>query len=370
MVRSAAKGRWATAGLLFVLSCQETDLGEPHFGRPVSQGEHVEIWASPGVEVCGGNLEYLEAFVDALRAEVGADPGPQDRHRYYVLNDEDWKQYGDVCGAECTSANRSVYTLDALPSRHEMVHAELSTKGHRFFEEGLAVVYGEPIFNQSPTRSELLDGLREPWAASRAHGRAGHFASFVIARRGIEAFMRVKDASRPGDSLAELSDIFVDELGEPLEPLLLDYEEYEDECSPPGYQALLVECDQTPTPWSVTEDGALQIEFDVDFGCSDSDVLGPYDGRIYVTRALELQQRTEVLLAVSGGQGVEVRVSRCDGSCAPWDPATKARADTFWRVPNNYADAEHLDAGRYTVQISKPLELGPSNVRVLLTEWD
>lgn len=297
-------------------------------------------------------MEYLDAFVDALRAEVGPHPEAEETLRYYVLDAEDWAVFDDEVGcrgAACTTAFRTVYARGFLPSTHEVVHAELFTDGHRFLEEGLAMVYGEHLFPNRPAHYDVRKGLSEDWVAGEAYSRAGHFAAFVIERHGIERFMAVKDASTSGSSFDELSALFGHLTGEPFEDLLAAYDQIESECRPPGFHAMLVECDQPATPWS--GEGPIQrIAFDFDFSCSDGNVMGPYED-IFLTRAFEVEASSEVWVTVDGA-GVEVHVSRCDGSCVDLD-ATGTVQDTFFVVPEGRSKAFSAQPGRYSVRVSK-----------------
>ncbi len=364
--------RLVTICFVAMLGCQDVD-DEPHFGRLVVVGESVEIWASPGMDVCGGNVAYMDAFVDALREEVGPHPANEDLHRVYVLNQQDWRAFDDAVdcrGAGCTTASRTVYTSGFLPGSHELVHAELFTNGHRFLEEGLAVVYGGMLEEGSPRDYEIIDGLSESWVEPEAYARAGHFAKFVIDRHGIDAFMNAKDASSYGDSFDDVLEVFAQVLGEPAEELLAAYDALYARCRQPGYQAMLVECEQQPTPWTEEDYGGPGIRWNLDFGCADGNTLGPtHDGRVYVTRAFELDREVEVLASLSAPEGVELTISRCDGSCTA-NPLANPDINERWTIEVGRTHGEYLAAGRYTAKISKPIEMAPAPVEIWVRQFE
>jgi|GEM_PF-2218205 len=349
----------ATAG------CQETDF-EPEFGRIVSAGDHVEIWASPGVEVCGGNVAYLDAFVEGLRERVGPHPEAEDSRRYYVLNEGDWRAFDDAVdcrGCACTTEHRTVYSRFGLPSAHEMVHAELFSGGHRFLEEGIAVALGGPLFENTPEDYDVEEGLSEAWTVGEAYPRAGHFTRFLIDRHGIERFLAFKDASLHDPSYDRLSHISVETLGESLDELVAIYEREDADCRQPGYQEHLVECDGLLTPWSPTDYSfATEIEFETDFACEDGHVLGPVFDQIYVTRRFEVERPGSLYAYVDGGA---VTIAQCDGSCDADEFGRKR--DALFQVSPRTTLEESIRPGRYTMRIWKPLAVGRAPVRVHLT---
>ena len=357
--------RGAGLGLMLCAAgCAELDV-EPEYGARVEQGTYVEIWASAGEQVCAGNLGYLDAFVERLRAEVGPHPGAEESRRYYVLDEEDWARFDAQVGCRgfgCTTASRTIYTRGLIPSPHEMVHAELFADGHRFLEEGLAVVYGEPGSVFSPTDYHVVDGLSETWVAPEAYARAGHFTSYLLDEYGVDAFLSAKDASAFESSYDDLSNIFENEVGAPLGTVLDGYASHQpldEHCDTPGYHRLLVECAQPPLPWTLGPTTA-SISLEHGFACADEDVMGPYGDMLFIHRTVRLEQARQVLLRVERPARF-AELLRCDGRCGDDDPGQGELTASAW--PDRPADV-HLGPGTYVLRVFKPVQGGSDPVRV------
>lgn len=348
----------------FGWSCAEVD-HEPQVGRLVATGEHIQIWASPSIDVCGGNLDYLDRFVDELRATVGPHPAAEDLRRYYVLDDADWEttQQAINCrGAACTTAFRTIYASGISPLVHEVTHGELFTNGHRFFEEGLAMVYGD-AYHGSPFGTSVLDGLRNEWVVPEAYPRAGHFVGFLIDRYGVETFLAMKDASSSGMSFESLPELFEEELGESLGTVLAAYSAFEQaelECNTSEYREALVECAAETTPWDAT---ATLWETETDLNCDDDDVLGPSYGHQFVVRSFTVEDLSLLRFELEGS-GAFARVYECNNTCQsypirePGQPALEVTSDD--------PPQEWFTPGHYWVGIYRRADADPQTIRLLI----
>jgi len=345
---------------------------EPVFGSFVARGEHVEVWASDGIEVCGGNVEHMDRFVEAFRELVGPRPEAE-FHRYYVLNEGDWEELGQCEGAGgCTVLRRTVYSR-VVPSTHELVHAEIAAGKHTFLEEGIAEVFGSAEPDDMPIGYEILDAVERGNNDLPLEGyqRAAHFTRFLIDRHGIDGFLELRDATSVGDDVEELGRAFMEALGSPLEQELSEYAEFPSLCFNAGYRFPLLECAAPSSPW---QDPTTFIET-VDLTCGREDVLGPFDGEIFALRAFEVLELGAYSIEVDAEGTDEARawVVKCDSECAnlpredrehPFEPAQIAI-----EAQVNLRHEELLYPGKYWLRLSRPAD-APGDLTLRITARD
>ncbi len=337
---------------------------EPELGEFVARGEHVEVWASEGLEVCGGNVEHMDRFVERFREVVGPRPEAEAVHRYYVLDEEDWGEWVEVGGCQrgahgCTRLNRTIYA-SKLPSAHELVHAEISADGHSLFEEGLAEVFGDGPPDAWPLGYDILDGLAigDSGLPFAGYERAAHFSRFLIDRHGIDGLLRLRDATVEGDSIERLESAFEAALGTSLWSALDAYDDYPVFCLNAGYRFALLECETPTTPWL----SRLSFAETADLTCADDDVLGPFEGEIFVLRAFEVDRfdKYDIEVRAEGADEARAWIVKCGTRCRgglgddpehPFEPPQIAI-----EVRSGEPREELLYPGKYWIRLSRPMD--------------
>jgi hypothetical protein len=362
LVWAHGAGDGSLALLAIMLGCAP-DL-EPELGEFVARGEHVEVWASEGLEVCGGNVEHMDRFVKRFREVVGPRPEAEALHRYYVLDEEDWADWADVGGcpenvAGCAVQRRTIYARVA-PSTHELVHAEIAADGYSLFEEGIAEVFGDGPPDAWPLSYEIVGllQLRDAKLPSGAYERAAHFARFLIERHGIDGFLRLRDATVRDDTFDELEWAFETTLGSSIERELAAYQGYTAWCQNAGYRLALLECETPPTPWT---DERSFVER-VDLTCANEDVLGPFHGEIFAFRAFEVVQLEEYDIELEATDTAKARawIVKCGSRCRGWaGDGVEYPLEPPQIVIEAHAGERReaiLYPGRYWVRMSRPAD--------------
>jgi hypothetical protein len=368
-VRGGKAWVWASPAVL-AFSCADP---EPLIGELVARGAHVELWASEGLEVCGGNVEHMDAFVDRFREVVGPRPEAEPMRRYHVLDADDWEDWIDSgrCrpgAGGCTAQRRTVYAR-LVPSTHELVHAEISASRHHLFEEGIAAVYGEGRPTAWPGFYDITDAidLGAGMLPFEAYERAAHFSRFLIDRHGIDGFLSVRDATARGDGWTALDRAFHAALGASLDDEIEAYERFTPWCVRAGYQVALVECGLPASPWR----NERSFEETVDLTCTNDDVLGPYEDEAFVLRSFEITARDEYAIEVDaeGLHDARVWIVKCGSRCRGFpgdDPAYPYEPPQIaFEVSAGEPQARTLYPGKYWLRFSRPVEsVGEVTLRI------
>ena len=190
------------------------------FGTRAWVGEHLEVWTSEGVTVCGGSFEALDRHA-AETSEYAMARGVETRaspYRYY------WVQPDELQGGPCSEGpapgcfsprNDAVYATRFYP--HEVVYAEFAWGHSSFVDEGFATLLGGSRF------VDVADGPVQT-IIEEASGRAlsgEHYevaAKFVAAADALypEAAMRPLLQTRRADDFdgmaASASDLDLDDI--------------------------------------------------------------------------------------------------------------------------------------------------------------
>jgi hypothetical protein len=367
LVWAHGAGDGSLALLAIMLGCAP-DL-EPELGEFVARGEHVEVWASEGLEVCGGNVEHMDRFVKRFREVVGPRPEAEALHRYYVLDEEDWEQTAcDGTSGGCTVARRSVYSRIGIPHLHELVHAEIYGRHDSYLEEGIAELYGSPKLASIPgerTVEEGIDvrGIRLP---AEDYARAAHFARFLVDRHGIDGFLGVRDRTSAELDYDGVDRAFQSVLGVSLDAELEDYADHPDWCLNAGYRIPLVECDLPALPW---DDG--EYEMTVDLACEAPHTLGPFHDEVFALGAMEITEPAiyEIDYHAPGTEGAMAWIVKCDSECAdrprgdrelPWEPPF-----TIVVAFEGLHVVSQLHPGKYWLLLARPSDApGMASLRV------
>ncbi len=183
----------------------------------------VEIATSFSEELCAGNLTLMDAQVGWIGRGFANELDAPVRARMY-LDEEDipgcaWA--GDVSG--CFVAP-FVHTSWRATS-HELVHAvmwDINMDALAFFDEGLASAMQGTVHGVSDaTRAQVYERIE--WSAGRllrSYENAGHFVRWLLETYGEQAVLTLYEGARSGFGAVELSSVFVETVGEPLDVVL------------------------------------------------------------------------------------------------------------------------------------------------------
>lgn len=346
---------------------------EPELGEFVARGEHVEVWASEGIEVCGGNVEHMDRFVARFREVVGPRPEAEAVHRYYVVDEEDWLETACREASQgCTVKGRTIYTRAGIPYLHELVHAEIYGRHDGYLEEGIAELYGSPKLTRSPGEGSVEEGidLRGIYIPADDYPRAAHFSRFLVDRHGIDGFLRVRDRTSAQSDYASVDWAFESALGVSLDAELERYASYPDRCLDAGYRIPLVECELEALPWDEGEH-----ELAIELECGSPDTLGPFHGEIFALGAMEIGELAvyEIGYRAPGAADAGVWIIKCDSECAeppredrehPWEPGF-----TVVAVRDGQRVEHQLYPGKYWLRLARPSE-APGMATVTVSKRD
>lgn len=341
---------------------------EPELGVLVARGEHVEVWASEGVEVCGGNVELMDRFVERFRAVVGPRAEAEAMHRYHVLDEDGWQEWADAGGCPeaaggCTVQRRTIYTRVGLPSLHELVHAELYGEHDSYLEEGIAELYGCPRLGGSPGERSVEEGIdvRGAYIPQGDYARAAHFARFLVDRHGVDGFLRVRDATTTESDYDAVERAFASALGVTLGEELERYAGYSDRCVDAGYRVALLECELPAIAW---QDGGRALALSLDLACDSPTALGPFHGEIFGLGAMEIAEHGvyELRFDAPGAADAVAWVTACDAKCAEDPPVAQVHAYEPALAPAFMATAvrvghpvaQRLHPGKYWLRLARP----------------
>jgi len=344
---------WALAGALLVgCSPAPDDYDVPPFEW---EGEHVRFATDYNDgDYCEGNLGYLDAYVGKLAALVG--DGAADAVDYYWLRDPP-ADYGPPCDySACTLGDR-VYTR-WLPHEHELVHATLPGDAARFFEEGMAVYWGDDIDALGPLQGDVHSAIAgsSDSLELESYALAGHFMASLVERFDPKTVLQLDDETALRDSVPEMEDGFARALGEPLDEAVDDYESTYPSCEHLVFRSAFFECDAAPM--TVCDGDDATTEFDLDVSCANPKALGPRQGTVWVNVALEIPLPGRYTIKGVQGEGGSrrgfMRLKRCAGGCEGmvFENETQWPSDEFVGA----IFASNLDAGRYVLQVHQPAE--------------
>jgi hypothetical protein len=347
---------------------------DPRIGEFVARGEHVEVWASEGLEVCGGNVELMDRFVKRFREEVGPRPEAEALHRYHVLDEDDWAELAEigVCPEDaggCTVERRTVYARVGIPSLHELVHAEIYGEHDSYLEEGIAELYGCPKLGGMPGERSVEAGLdiRGAYIPHGDYARAAHFSRFIVDRHGIDGFLRVRDSTSTESDHGSVSRAFESRLGVSLDAELERYAETSEPCLDAGYRIALLECELPASPWR-EEDGGFELT--VDLACDSPEVFGPFRDEIFGLGAMEIEEHGvyDIELDAPGTEEAVAWITACDSGCAAAPRAARASVvePGFTVVAKGgQRVSQRLRPGKYWLRLARPIDApGVASLRV------
>jgi hypothetical protein len=310
------------------------------------EGAHVRVAADAGLELCGGTLSHMDAFIAAAAAEFGvAAPTGGDRFTYYWVDEEDYyARTGCSYPSGGCARGREAFSYQA-PLNHEFVHNLARDFGRAppFFAEGLATAF------EGLGAYDVWDGGEGAvWETLEAEESrdvdylvAGAFVRFLVERHGVADVLRVIDELPRRASAGRVDRALRELLNVSLEESVAAFEAARAACPGRVWTAMLLECAAPTVAW----DGEWLAEHR-ELACAQEDVIGPYSGDtaiVFRTVAVERGGWFDVA-AISEGGGVWVTLAPCGGGCG----------GATWAWSNSEATRAFLEPGLYSVRLMGP----------------
>lgn len=352
----ARRSTWMlTVAAATTMGCQEESL--PHFGTLRYESESFEVWASEGLDACGGTFEYTEQWLFAFRQRVGEHGNPA-KHVFYWLSAEEFETDPCPIGPACAYPYSNVIYSTIIPVEHEIVHTEVDAQAPSFLREGVAELFGSI---DSPSVTEIAD-IEELIDIDRITGSgyqtAGRFSRFIIDHHGLDAYFELYEALDGATSRAALEAEVEHVLGVTLPDVVADFEGF-GWCSVDRWRFYDRECTMLPlTPWQSPTRWAEEI----DLSCATPDVVGPQRDLVWTRRAFEVEEAGLYDLVIeSTDPTAQVEVFSCDASCfagEPYSPtptaevATGGRASFFLDVGRHWLQVQHAADGDASVSVT------------------
>jgi hypothetical protein len=336
---------------LTAAACGYDDL--PEFGALVYEGDDFEVWASEGLEACGGTHAYTEGWLAAFRRRVGEHGSPT-HHRFNWLSPEDQEDTpcsdGAAACAFTSRPSKPIYTSN-IPHEHEIVHVELAPQvGHPLLTEGAAELFGS-IGGPSSTFIVPIRELVGGDVPGLGYPSAGRFSRYLLDTHGLDAYFDLLNAGADAGDASELDAAFRETLDVTLEEAITDYETFSP-CAPPRWRLYDYECgDLPPTPWVSPDRWEQTIALD----CGEADVIGPRgdEPQIWTLRALEVETDGTFEIMVASDAPATAHLEPCfrgcfdeTGAIPPSPSATTERS----------SGPSVLPPGRYWMRVEHPAE--------------
>ncbi len=345
--------------LLLVAACSWPEVTD--------EGVHVVVAADAGLEMCGGTLAHMDAFIASAAAEFGVTaPTGDDRiTMYWVVEDfHERSPCKDPLSGGC--ANGSSTWVSSIPANHEFVHnLTVPWGGSSFFLEGIAVAYEGmggssaklPRRAVSPllpkTSSELL-------RTDDGYNTAGAFVAYLIETHGLDAYRRVVGEIERRDGVEGVDAAFLAGFGSSRIDTIKAFDATRRSCPYGAFTAKLVECAAPTIAW----DGDT-ASLHRSLACEQDDAIGPYGGDLAVVfYTLDVPAGGDYEISVIGDResdstGIEnaVSLAHCGGCELVVDERIEAgESPTVFTLP----------AGRYALRLSGPA-MTPTSIGVRVT---
>jgi len=314
-------------------------------------GDHLEVWASDGLDACEGTFPYMEAWLSAFRDRVGRSDSAV-RHTFYWLSPEEFEAAPCVDAVACAFPRSDVIYSSFVPAEHELVHTELEGWPLSLLREGAAEVFG---------CTDHFDLVNEPsieWLAEErqipgvGYQTAGRFSRFLIERFGIDAYLDLYVGLDGIEGLAGLEAGVADILGADLSSLVADFEQQR-ACDLEAWRFYDVECSALPLePWRDRDHWSTTV----DLACEAPDVIGPHHDVVWARRALYVEETDRYTMSIeSDDSSAEVTIFSCVARCG------RADESTVGVIPGATVDRPTtlvLDAGRHWLRVEQAAESG------------
>jgi len=352
--------RWwlaIAASATLVSACQQEDEALPRFGSLQYESEHLEIWASDGLQACGGTYEYTEHWLAAFRERVG-EHGDGSRHTFYWLSGDEFLPELCTTGIACAYPRSNVIYSTLIPAEHEIVHAELDAQPPSVLVEGAAEAFGtiaSPFASKSMSIDPLLDEEQIPGIGYQT---AGRFSRFIIEQHGIEAYFTLYESLDGATGREAFAEAVEDVLHVEL-PTLLQAFAARSPCAVGDWRYFDYECSTLPlTPW----DSPTRWSDEIDLSCAADDVIGPRRGLVWTLRALEVEHPGSYDLVIdSTDESAQVAIFPCDSNCyddenEPATPTTTlaagGSASVFLTAGRHWMRVDHSDGSDAPVSVT------------------
>ncbi len=336
--------KWLASAVWALLASACDEEGLPHVGTLQYESESFEVWASDGLQACGGTYEYMEDWLAAFRARVGAHGDPA-KHTFYWVGPADFELELCTTGVACAYPTSNVIYSTIIPAEHEIVHAELDAQPPSVLVEGAAEVFGSvasPFTISTMSIDPLLDDEQIPGIGYQT---AGRFSRFIIERHGLDAYFALYAALDGVYEREAFAKAVKDTLGVELSALVEDFESVSP-CSVAHWRYYDHECTSVPlTPW----ESPTRWSEDIDLSCAADDVIGPRRGLVWTLRALEVEQEgTYELVVESADESAQVAIIPCKPSCYADEPTSVAVSGSL--VARSKTSVS-LTAGRHWMRV-------------------
>lgn len=326
---------------------------------PYYDGEHLEVWASDGLEACNGTFPYMESWLSAFRERVG-QPDSTVRHTFYWLSPEEFETSPCEPNAVACASRSNVYS-SVVPAEHELVHVELEGRPPSLIREGAAEVFGCMDRLNAGNRASIEAMADESQISGYDYQTAGRFSRFLIDRFGVDAYLDLYAGLHGVEGRSGLAEGVADVLGVELSSLAEEFEQ-RPACDLEAWRFYDVECSMLALEswldgdhWSMT----------VDLACESLDIIGPRGGIVWARRALYVEETDQYEMSIASDDPSSVAiVFSCDATCVRDEPAEP----TPLIIPVATIDRPTtlvLDAGRHWLRIEQAADSGaPVTVRI------
>ena len=346
--------KWSAVAAALLVGCAGPEVTD--------EGVHVVVVADAGLEMCGGTLAHMDAFIAAAAREFGVEaPLGDDRLTLYWMVEAFHARSG--CDATATGcAQGSSAWVASVPVDHEFVHNLTEELGAPtgFFVEGIAVAYEGLGGDGMPEGS--IEGLvsassQTLLATPGSYVLAGAFSAYLVEQHGLAAYWRAYAAIDRDADDAAIDAAFVSAFGVSLADSIAGFDRARRSCPHGVSTAKLVECAAPTIEW---RDGAASLHRSL--ACEQDDVIGPHAGDLAVAlHTLEIPAGGEYEISVIGDHGQTANgtentatLVRCGGCALP--TSLRIEAGEPPRVVT-------LPAGRYALRLTGPATV-PTSVGV------
>ena len=220
------------------------------------QGEHLLHEHSPTLEICGGNVEYLDAIVPFFSEHLGIRTPEQIRYSWITRADRDrliGVKIPDQVEGISIGFHATSWSEPALV--HEIFHSMVGpNSANSFFREGFATACAAVAAGwYLPYDDGWYQDPRElMFLASRDldYASAGVFVMFLIARHGPEKFFRLYFGVHAPIGPAKLERMFGEIYGYGLHSEVEHFVRGDLACDDYGFDLLAARCTAPTSPWS------------------------------------------------------------------------------------------------------------------------
>lgn len=334
----------------------------------VWEGENIRArMQDPGIQVCGGTFEALDRHAALVREALLLEG---DGFIEYSIGDEDFVVSGcpgapvdTFVGCVSRPEGNVFTTIPFLP--HEIVHAtrvldpRLSRRSS-IFEEGLATMLGSDDLGNGTGPLNVQDLFADAHVAGGIeYFGAGHAMANLLRLHGTDSFRRFDEmAGMMNEDVA-----FAEAFGESKQQFATTAEAMII-CEQSQWWAPLLECDGEPMT-ADPETGQLRLTGDL--SCSEYDVQGPENDKIWTSRHFRLDSRTTRwdYDFVEMPEDAILEIVSCDGGCPERFAYSGVKYEIWSYGDNALGD---LEPGEYFLRMSRPVADDAGHFEILIDQ--